>query len=105
METALLVVHVTHLTATWYESLFNQEVIADFAGGRITSDAGGLLLRELDQRYRLAENVARCLQAIDPGFRETLSLLEGDVVQLLSEPFEGKTYSPTYSATQEGKNI
>jgi Transposase DDE domain group 1 len=44
-----------------FESLFNKEVVADFAGGRITSDAGGLLLRELDQRYRLAENVAQCL--------------------------------------------
>ena len=37
-----------------FESLFSKEVIADFAGGRITSDAGGLLLRELDQRYRIA---------------------------------------------------
>jgi len=44
-----------------FESLFSKEVIADFAGGRITSDAGGLVLRELDQRYRLAENVACCL--------------------------------------------
>jgi hypothetical protein len=44
-----------------FESLFSKEVVADFAGGRITSDAGGLLLRELDQRYRLAENVAQCL--------------------------------------------
>jgi hypothetical protein len=44
-----------------FESLFSKEVIADFAGGRITSDAGGLVLRELDQRYRLAENVTRCL--------------------------------------------
>jgi hypothetical protein len=44
-----------------FESLFSKEVVADFAGGRITSDAGGLLLRELDQRYRLAENAARCL--------------------------------------------
>jgi hypothetical protein len=44
-----------------FESLFNKEVVADFAGGRITSDAGGLLLRELDQHYRLAENVAQCL--------------------------------------------
>jgi hypothetical protein len=44
-----------------FESLFNKEVVADYAGGRITSDAGGLLLRELDQRYRLAENVAQCL--------------------------------------------
>jgi len=44
-----------------FESLLSKEVIADFAGGRITSDAGGLLLRELDRRYRLAANVAQCL--------------------------------------------
>ena len=44
-----------------FESLFSKEVIADFEGGRITSDAGGLLLRELDQRYRLTEKAARCL--------------------------------------------
>jgi hypothetical protein len=44
-----------------FGSLFSKEVIADFEGGRITSDAGGLLLRELDQRYRIAENAARCL--------------------------------------------
>ena len=45
----------------FFESLLSKEVIADFAGGRITSDAGGLLLRELDQRYRLAANIAQCL--------------------------------------------
>jgi len=44
-----------------FESLFSKEVIADFAGGRITSEAGGLLCREVDQRYRIAENAARCL--------------------------------------------
>ncbi len=44
-----------------FESLFNKEVVADFTGGRITSDAVSLLLRELDHRYRLAENLARCL--------------------------------------------
>jgi hypothetical protein len=44
-----------------FESLFNKEVVADFAGGRITSDAGGLLLRELDQRYRIAEQASACL--------------------------------------------
>jgi len=45
-----------------FESLSHKEIIADFAGGRITPDAGGLLLRELDQRYRLTEKVAGCLQ-------------------------------------------
>jgi hypothetical protein len=44
-----------------FESLFSKEVIADFAGGRITSDAGGLLLREIDQRYRLTEKTAEFL--------------------------------------------
>ena len=44
-----------------FESLFSKEVIADFEGGRITSDAGGLLLLELDQRYLLAEQAATCL--------------------------------------------
>jgi hypothetical protein len=44
-----------------FESLFSKEVIADLEGGQITSDAGGLLLRELDQRYRIAGKTAACL--------------------------------------------
>jgi len=36
----------------FFESLLGKNVVADFRGSRITSDAGGLLLRELDQRYR-----------------------------------------------------
>ena len=58
-----------------FESLFSKEVIADFAGGRITSDAGGLLLRELDQRYRLAENAARCLHDPREGHKVKHDLL------------------------------
>ena len=58
-----------------FESLFSKEVIADFAGGRITSDAGGLVLRELDQRYRLAENVARCLHDPREGHKVKHDLL------------------------------
>jgi len=45
-----------------FESLFHKEVIADFKGGRITSDAGGLLLLELDRRYHLTEKAAACLR-------------------------------------------
>jgi hypothetical protein len=44
-----------------FESLISKEVIADLEGGQITSDAGGLLLRELDRRYRIAEKAAACL--------------------------------------------
>ncbi len=58
-----------------FESLFSKEVVADFAGGRITSDAGGLLLRELDQRYRIAENAARCLHDPREGHKVKHDLL------------------------------
>jgi hypothetical protein len=44
-----------------FESLFSKEVIADLEGGQITTDAGGLVLREVDQRYRIAEKAAACL--------------------------------------------
>ena len=44
-----------------FESLFNKQVTADFDGGNITSDAGALLLRELDERYNLTEGAANCL--------------------------------------------
>ncbi|MBW1953822.1 MAG: transposase, partial [Deltaproteobacteria bacterium] len=49
-----------------FKSLFHKEVIADFKGGRITSDAGGLLLRELDRRYRLL-----LLRELDRRYRLT----------------------------------
>jgi hypothetical protein len=58
-----------------FESLFSKEVIGDFTGGRITSDAGGLLLRELDQRYRLAENAARYLHDPREGHKVKHDLL------------------------------
>jgi len=44
-----------------FGSLFFKEIIADFEGGRITSDGGGLLLREVDQLYRLSERLASLL--------------------------------------------
>jgi len=45
-----------------FESLFGKQVTADFDGGHITSDAGGLLLREIDEHYGLTA-----------GFTESLS--------------------------------
>ena len=45
-----------------FGSLFSKEIVADFTGGSLSSDAGGLVLREIDQRYRLTEKVASCLR-------------------------------------------
>jgi hypothetical protein len=44
-----------------FGSLLSKEIVADFSGGRITSDGGGLLLREVDQRYGWSEQLSGCL--------------------------------------------
>lgn len=38
----------------------SREVVAAFDGGRITSDAGGLLLREVEERFRIVQQFAGC---------------------------------------------
>lgn len=40
----------------------SREVVVDFDGGRISSDAGALLLRGVDQTLKLTERVAACFQ-------------------------------------------
>jgi hypothetical protein len=44
-----------------FSSLGGQKIVGDFGGGRLTSDAGGLLLREVDRRWGLVEALAACL--------------------------------------------
>ncbi len=44
-----------------FGSLLGKEVVADFQGGQITSEGGGLLLREVDRRYAVTEEAALCL--------------------------------------------
>jgi hypothetical protein len=46
-----------------------KRIEADFAGGRLTSDAGALLLREADKRLGLTDTLARCIpDPRDPRF-------------------------------------
>jgi hypothetical protein len=45
-----------------FESLFGKEIIACFDGGRMTSDGGGLLLREIDKRYGVTASAASSIQ-------------------------------------------
>ena len=43
-----------------FQPLFSREVTARFDGGTITSDAGGLLLREVEAQTCLLAELARC---------------------------------------------
>ena len=45
-----------------FESLFGKEIIACFDGGRMTSDGGGLLLREIDTRYGVTAAAASSIR-------------------------------------------
>ncbi len=47
--------------ALLFSSLGRQEIRADFAGGTLTSDAGGLLLREVDRQLGLIDALTECL--------------------------------------------
>ena len=48
-------------TALTFSSLKRQQIVADFNGGRLTSDAGALLLREVDRRIGLTQSLAECI--------------------------------------------
>ena len=60
-------------------SLGRREIIGRFDGGRLTSDGGGLLLREVDARIGLMERVAGCFkdyrnpESIEHGVRELVA--------------------------------
>ena len=40
-----------------FSSVSRREVVADFLGERLTSDAGGLLLKEVDRRIGLLDAI------------------------------------------------
>ena len=44
-----------------FASLNRKKIQADFNGGKLTSDAGALLLRELDQRIGLTQAISNCI--------------------------------------------
>jgi hypothetical protein len=60
-------------------TLFGKEITLDFEGGQITSDAGVVLLEEVDRRYGVTEEAAQCLDdPRDPDrvVHETLALVK-----------------------------
>jgi len=63
-----------------FSSLSRKRILADFNGGRLTSDAGALLLREADRRTGLIEALAACIT--DP---RDPSKVQHDVRTLLAQ--------------------
>ena len=54
-----------------FHALGNREVVGHFDGGDITTDAGGLLLREVEQRTGIVRRFAACFKdRRDPRFIE-----------------------------------
>ena len=54
-----------------FQGLDGRRVEAEFNGGQITSDAGGLLLREVESRYGFIRGLAACFgDRRDPRFTE-----------------------------------
>ncbi len=67
-----------------FQGLGLRKVVADFSGGRITSDAGGLLLREIASGTKLLEGFAECF--ID---NRNKAMIEHTKLELLSQRIIG----------------
>ena len=66
------------------EGLGRRRVETDFSAGRVSSDGGGLLLREVDRRLRLTERLAHCFR----DFRNP-ELIEHTVRELIAQRVYG----------------
>lgn len=67
-----------------FQDLGSREVVAAFDGGKVTSDAGGLLLRQVDGLFGFTEQFARCFtDHRDPD------LIEHPLVDLLRQRIFG----------------
>lgn len=67
-----------------FSSLSRRKITADFDGGRLTSDAGGLLLRQVDRRLGLTRALADCIA--DP--RDPAKIIH-DVQTMLAQRIYG----------------
>ncbi len=67
-----------------FGSLKGRKVIADFSGGKITSDAGIIWLAELDRKLQITSRFAKCFQ----DHRDS-SYVEYSVHQLLAQRVYG----------------
>jgi hypothetical protein len=67
-----------------FHALGKREVVGKFDGGRITSDAGGLLLRETEKRVGITSGFAKCFEDLrDP------EIIEHSVAELAAQRIYG----------------
>jgi hypothetical protein len=71
-------------TSFSFAALYRREVVAEFDGGDITTDAGGLLLREVDRRLSLTGRLAACFTD-----HRRADLVEHSVPQLVAQRLYG----------------
>ncbi len=67
-----------------FAGLFSREVVGSFHGGQITSDGGGLLLREVDRRTGLVKRFADCF-----ADHRAASRIEHSVPELVAQRVYG----------------
>ena len=63
-----------------FQALGRREILADFTGGTITSDGGGLLLREVEKRTGVLSRFAKCFTD-----HRNQDLIEHSVLDLVSQ--------------------
>lgn len=63
-----------------FQALGRREILADFTGGTITSDGGGLLLREVEKRTGILSRFANCFTD-----HRNQELIEHSVLDLVSQ--------------------
>ncbi len=71
-----------------FGSVKRRKVIANFSGGKITSDAGIVLMAELDRKLRITSHFAECFR----DYRD-LSYIDYSVHQLLAQRVYPKGYT------------
>lgn len=67
-----------------FQDLGRRQVVADFEGGRLSSDAGALLLRQVEERFGVIEQLASCFED-----QREASLIEHSVGELVGQRVMG----------------